>query len=485
MMKIISKYTFVGLSLLSLASCKKFIDVNQNPNSPTDVQPKVLLPTTSMGIGFTNVNQLGLAAGLMVQHNAAIAQWTAFDVYNLDGQTGITNAWSFELYNGIINNLRILIDKTQETSPAYSGIAKIQLAYAFGLVTDLWGDVPYSQAGFGLANTSPRYDAQQDIYKGNAASGITSLFDLIRDGIADLDKTSILKPTTDDPIYGGDLAKWKRAGNSLILKFAMQMSNVEPALAKSTIETVLAGNNFINDNTLNFSVPFGTSAGNQNPGYVRDIIGSFKNNQMLSTRFLTLSRSLNDTVRLAKFYTKPNNVFTSYDNGATVAAVAAANRSQYNAYIVGTTGEGPARLLTNHQVKFILAEAAVRYGITGDANTYYQDGIKASMRLTGMTDAEINAYFAGNPSVVTLAGTNDEKIKQIITQKYISLVGNGVEAYNDYRRTGYPVLAVAQNATGDDPTTIPKRLPYLATEANNPNQPNPRPKTNVKVWWGL
>ena len=87
MMKIVSKYTFVGLSLLSLASCKKFIDVNQNPNSPTDVQPKVLLPTTSMGIGFTNVNQLGLAAGLMVQHNAAIAQWTAFDVYNLDGQT--------------------------------------------------------------------------------------------------------------------------------------------------------------------------------------------------------------------------------------------------------------------------------------------------------------------------------------------------------------------------------------------------------------
>ncbi|WP_300597535.1 SusD/RagB family nutrient-binding outer membrane lipoprotein [Niabella sp.] len=484
--KRIVTYFLSGLLVAAaLTSCKKFVDVNANPNSPEDVPPKVLLPTTSVGISFTNVNQLGLATGLMMQHNAAVAQWTAFDVYNLADQTGVTNAWSYEIYSGTVNNLRILIAKTQETSPVYSGIAKIELAYIMGLTTDLWGDIPYSEAGLGLANTSPRYDKQEDIYKGNASAGIQSLFDLVKEGMADLDKPSALKPTTDDPFYGGDISKWRRAGNSLLLKFAIQLSNVDPTTAANVIKDVVAGDKFINDNSLNFSLNFGTSAGNQNPVYVRDIIGSFKNNEMLSSRFLALMRAQNDTVRLAKYYTKPNSVFTSYENGSTAAAVPAANRSQYNAYVVGASGEGPARLLTYHQVQFILAEAAVRYGISGDANTYYQNGIKASMKLAGMTDAEINTYFTTNTSIVTLSGSNDDKIKQIITQKYISLVGNGYEAYNDYRRTGYPVLSLALNASGDDPTTIPKRFPYLASESNNPNQPNPRPKTNVKVWWGL
>ncbi|MGN7783377.1 SusD/RagB family nutrient-binding outer membrane lipoprotein [Niabella sp. 22666] len=483
--KIISKYFLIGATVVaSTSSCSKFIDVNDNPNSPTDVVPKVILPTTSMAIGFTNVNYLGLTTSFLVQYSAAPAQWTAYDRYDLADQTGLSLGWNSEIYGGAVNNLRILIDKTKETSPVYSGIAKIQLAYIMGVATDLWGDVPYSEAGLGLANTLPRYDKQEDIYNGNSALGITSLFDLVKEGIADLDKTSLQKPTTDDPIYGGDIAKWKRAANSLLLKLAIQLTNVNETKARAIITEVVAGNNYINDNSLNLHVPFGTAVGNQNPTYVRDISSSFANNNMLSTQFLTLMRSMNDTLRLSKFYTKPNNTFTSFRNGSGVAAPAVANRSKPNVYIVGNTGEAPARLITNHQVQFILAEAAVRYGITGNANTYFQNGIKASMKLSGMTDAEVDAYFAGNPTIVNLAGTDAEKIKQIIIQKYISLTGNAIESYNDYRRTGYPVLEVADQSSGDDPNTIPKRFPYLSTEANtNPNQPKPRPLTNVKVWW--
>lgn len=474
--------------LTMLTSCGKFLDVNKNPNSPTDVVPKVLLPTTSMAIGFADVNYLGLATSFLVQYSASpTSQWSAYDTYNLVDQTGLSLGWGSEIYSSAaVNNLRILIDKTQESSPAYSGIAKIQLAYILGVATDLWGDVPYSEAGFGLTNLLPRYDKQEDIYNGNSSLGITSLFDLAKDGMADLDKTTVLKPTTDDPIYGGDLTKWKRAGNTLLLKFAIQLTNVNPTKAKSVIEEVLAGNNYINDNALNCNVNFGTAVGNQNPSYVRDISSSFANNNMLSVQFLTMMKGLNDTLRLSKFYTKPNNIFTAYANGGNTTPPAAATRSKPNAYIVGASGEGPARLLTNHQAQFILAEAAVRYGITGDANTYFQNGIKASMKLTGMTDAEITAYFTANPDIVNLSGSDENKIKQIIIQKYISLCGNAIESYNDYRRTGYPGLTVAQNAGGDDPTSIPKRFPYLSTEANtNPNQPNPRPKTNVKVWWAL
>jgi hypothetical protein len=482
------KTIVLALCTLSLASCKKYTDINQNPNAPTDVPAKVLLPTTTIGLGFTNANELGRVSSILMQYNAGIANSSlTYDSYNYEGS--FNNQWDGEIYAGIVSNLRIIIKNNEATNPAYSGIAKIQLAYVISMATDLWGDVPYSQAGFGLQFPQPRYDKQEDIYQGNSALGITGLFDLVKSGIADLNKTSILVPgTVDDLVYGGDLSKWKRAANSLLLKFAITVSNVSKPLATSTVTAVLgSADGVIDDGKFDLAVPFTTSLNNQNPMYVYDISGSFKNNEMLSSRLLALSRSVNDTVRLAKFYTKPGGKFTAYENGANSAAPTLATRSIYNTYVVGANGEAPVRLLTAFQTKFNLAEAALTLGTAGDANVLYQAGITASMAKAGLTAAEISTYFTNNPTVVNLTGTTQDKLKQIITQKYLSWVGNGFEAYNDYRRTGFPVLALALNVTGgDNPSVIPKRLPYTTTEGNgNPNQPKPRPKTDQKVWWGL
>jgi hypothetical protein len=106
------------------------------------------------------------------------------------------------------------------------------------------------------------------------------------------------------------------------------------------------------------------------------------------------------------------------------------------------------------------------------------------MQKVGMTTAEIDNYFATNPTVVTLAGTTEDMRKQIITQKYMSWIGNGIEAFNDYRRTGYPVLALVNNAAGHNPNVIPTRLTYPNGElSRNPNTPNPITRTDVKIWW--
>jgi hypothetical protein len=358
------------------------------------------------------------------------------------------------------------------------------MAYLFSIATDIWGEVPYSQAAQGLKFTNPRFDKQEDIYQGNSALGITSLFDLVKSGLADLAKTSnVFVPGSDDIVYKGDRTKWARMGNTLLLKFAIQISNKNPALATSTIASVITGNNYINSNALDFEVPFAAPVGNQNALYTFNNLNR-TGDQMLSTRLLNLEKSLNDTVRLAKFFTKPNGVFTSFDNGATGAAPALATRSKYNTYLTGTSGEAPIRLLTYAQVKFILAESALILGTTGVANTLYQEGITASMQKVGMTAAEISNYFTTNPTVVTLSGTTEQQRAQIITQKYISWIGNGIEAYNDYRRTGYPPLTLVNNAQGDNPNVIPTRLPYTITElSSNPNAPNPRPKTDVKLWF--
>jgi hypothetical protein len=481
------KLRIIPLALVSTivlgTSCKKFLDVNNDPNNPIDVPAKTLLPVTSVGIGWAASNELGRAAGVLMQYNAGIlgnaAGYDNWIIGSLDNQ------WNSEVYGGTLNNLEILISKTEGSSPAYSGIAKLQKAYILSIATDLWGDVPYSQAGKGLIYPQPAFEAQQDIYLGNSSRGIVGLLGLVRSGLADLAKPSASLPSTDDIIYGGNLAKWTRAGNSLLLKFAMQVSNVAPDTTKSVINSILASTaTYIDDPTLDLNIPF--SGANPNAYYLQDFGGSNPNGQMLSNRFLALMRSQNDSLRLSKYYTKPAATFIGYDNASPFAAPAQGTRSVYGTYVAGTGGDAPVHLVTSFQSAFILAEAALMFGTTGDPNAYYQLGIRRAMKTAGIADADVNAYFTANPTIVTLTGTTADKRKQIITQKYIASVGNAIESYNDYRRTGFPVLAQPLVTAGDDPNTLPKRYPYTTTEGNaNPNQPNPRPKTNVKVWWGL
>jgi hypothetical protein len=480
--------------LLGLLACKKsFLDVNTSPNAVTDVPPKALLPNATVSMGFANSNELGKSAALLMQYNAGIAGLSAaYDSWNVSGYDG---QWQFEIYTNTLNTLSILIKKTQGISPAYSGIAKLETAYTFSMATDLWGDVPYSEAvqGFDekgvLKIPQPRYDAQMDIYLGNSAKGIKSLLNLVREGLVDISLPSSQKPGADDLVYGGDLSKWTRFGNSLLMKMALQVSNKAPDTTKNVINDILTNNKpYINsvDGGLDFNVPFTKT--NPNSYYLQDVGGSIPNTEMLSNRFLALERSLNDSLRLSKFYTKPAATYIGYDNGSPVVAPAATIRSYYGTYVLGATrsGEAPIRLITAFRNFFILAESALRFGTAGDPNAYYQSGITASMKAAGLTDAEIATYFSANPSIVTLSGTTDQKLQQIITQKYIASVGNAIESYNDYRRTGYPVLTPPVVTGGDDPNTFPQRFPYTVAEAaSNPNQPNPRPKTGVKVWWAL
>jgi hypothetical protein len=498
-MKFAYKTFLMVFAVLIISSCsKKFLDVNTNPNAPVDVPPKTLLPTATVGLAFSNGNELGKAAGLLMQYNATTninAVSGAYDTWNVSGFDG---QWTNELYVSVLNNLGIIVQKTQGRSPAYSGIAKLEMAYAFAMMTDLWGDIPYSQAAQGLDAAGfpkfpqPRFDAQMDIYLGNSSKGIKSLFNLVREGLGDIASAPPFRagvdPAGDDMVYGGNLNRWTRFGNSLLLKLALQVSNRAPDTTTAVINSVLAGKPFIDavDGSLDFNVPF--TANNPNPYYLQNFGGSIAGTEMLSNRFLNLERSLNDSLRLSRIYTKPAATFVGVENGSAAAPPPLATQSAYGAYIVGPSGlgEAPIRLMTAFRNFFILAESALRFGTTGDPNAYYQMGITASMKSVGLTDAQITAYFTANPTIVNLSGTPTQKLQQIITQKYIASVGNAVESYNDYRRTGYPVLQRPLQTFGDDPNTFPQRFAYTNNEATaNPNQPNPRPKTSVKVWWAL
>jgi hypothetical protein len=518
------RYQLIALATalgLASAGCKpdSFLDVNQNPNSFDTAPPSVVLTNLEVVTAFNTGNDVDRTSSVLMQHYAGVGnQIASVDNYQLQ-QSGFADAaWNLYYQGGIYNANGLISVAARTASPAYAGIAKLHKAYCFAVLTDLWGDVPYSQSGQALENLSPRFDAQQDIYQGNTAQGIQSLFDLVREGLADLDKTSAVAPSlNDDPVYSGDLAKWRRLGNTLLLKFANTISRKNPTLANAVFAEVLAKGTgaYITSNADDFQVPFGSTVGNTNPIFYFNNVNR-TSDQFLSQRLLDSMNVKNDP-RLPFFFTNTptrtatvnttgtnTNIpvvsplvpsvggaafytFTGYQNNSGNGTPVQDNRSRAGLYQIGSKGEAPIRMITNFQRAFILAEYYLGQGNAANAQQYYTEGITASMTKVGLTAAQVTAYLAANPAVATLRGTNEQKLNQVITQKWIAWVGNGYEPYNDYRRTGYPRLAVVQpNASPDDQNTIPSRFPYPGSElsTNAANAPA-YVKTNVHVWWDV
>ena len=476
-------FIYIGaVALFSSTACSDFLDINETPNNPITATPDVLLPTALAGSAFANANELNRFGSTIVSVTAGAGNApAAYDIYNLDG-ANFGNQWRFEIFNGALITYDALIESADlVNSSSYKGIAKIMKAYTFALTTDVWGDIPYSEALRGSEITQPRLDAQQNIYLGG--DGIQSLFDLVREGLADLSVASNINPGVDDLVYRGNIENWRRAGNSLLLKLANTISRVNPDAAREVINQVISGNNYIVANNQNLNVRFGTSVGSRSPIYEWTYVSLFQNDMMISTRFVDLLKSKNDP-RLDLFVTKPTGEFVTIDNGFRgTLPQPQSSWSRFSPYVTGASGEGPVRLITNAQTLFILAESALTLGTSGNAQDYFQAGIKASMADAGLTAAQIDAYFASNASEVTLDGSQSENLEKIITQKYIALYGNGLEQWNDFRRTGFPALQDHQNAVGIDGTR-PVRAQYINEEvARNPNFVVVLP--NVRVWWDI
>jgi hypothetical protein len=490
------------LILPLLMGCSDFLDINTSPNSPSDVPLSTILPSAQVGTGFMNANELN-RFGLTVSDYmyGAGGSPANYDTYQITGGD-FGNQWTGEIWNGALIQYKQIIDKGNETGANnYVGVAKIMQAYTWAATTDIWGDIPYSKALRGNDGiTRPELDLQEDIYKGNSSKEIKGLFELIREGLAALDQPTTLTMGTDDVIFSGNLANWKKAGNTLMLRLATTISVKEPALAKSIIDEVVAKNNFISANTQNLSVNFGGSVGSQSPLYSYMYVTTFQNEMIVSTRFLNLLQNANDP-RLPLFLKKgtttatsgvPTATYVTFDNGYRGTLPSTFTFTKLGDAVVGTNGVGPIRLVTNAGRAFMLAEAIIRLGVVvpgQTAQTLFYEGIRASLTEAGVAATAIDAYIGANAASATtvakLAGTSDQMIDQIITQKYIAMTGNGLEAWNDIRRTGFPSHTAVEhaNAAGEDGKR-PVRARYPDADiARNPNLGAAVQKTNVKVWW--
>lgn len=440
----------IALAAMAASACDEGLtDINENPNSPNRVSADLLFPSavqSAVGRALGTTLHWDYSA-TWIQHYAKI-QYTNEDRFQL--RPAANNAHWTGFYSGPLQDLQFVIAKADSSNqPNLKASALVMRSWTFGVVTDVWGDVPYTDAlkgytsitGGGQEVTSPKYDPQQVVYNGlfadlRAASGMATASGA-NFGSADL-------------IYQGDMAKWQKFANSLRLRFAMRLSQVDPTKGRAEFAAAMtAPGGVFTSNADNAMLRYSSSRPNNNPL-----------NEMFRTRFdHVISKTLVDTLKSLSdprlpVYATPNanGNYRGAPNGVISPGVPFDSLSHIGDYF--QRPDAPLMLMSYSEALFLQAEAAARGWIAGDAATLYRDAITAQMRFYGVSQAEITAYLA-QPRVAY------NGLPSIHLQKWISLYGNGVEAWAEWRRTNTPTLVPGPRASNS--RRIPVRFPYPST----------------------
>lgn len=525
-MKAINKIVFIFAisGMIVSAGCKKFRDVNVDPNNAADVTVDLLLPTAEADIAQVYGGKLQIIGGVWSQYwtqNPNSSQYRELEQYQPDASFA-SNAWD-ELYSGALMDLEQIIKKAG-SKKNYAAIAKILKGYAFQLITDQFGDAPYSEALKAEEGiTSPKYDNQESVYTGIIA--------LVKEGRDQLDPESAA-PGGDDLIYGGDLGLWQKFANTLLLKLYMRLSERNPGMAQQGIAALDAtGIGYLGEGE-SAEVHYQNEAGNFNPLYSEmnnAVIGGTQN--LIASKTAVDSMMANNDMRIYAFYTTVGGNFVALEQGYYSNPSPASLYSSPSGAVGGDAADdasasAPVRLLSDYESLFLQAEAVARGWLSGDDQALFEAGIHANFMaydkafeslgfystpvadsptsvmysldylvhtyIHGDADIVSGLYLEGNPVTPTpasywgtypAAGSTQDKIRHIITQKWFSMCGNqGIEAWSEWRRTGFPeFFTVSRNSRIGN--NFPVRLPYPDDESsNNLNFPGQKTVTD-KVWW--
>jgi len=484
------KFTVLVAALLSASSCKKdFLDVNVDPNNPTKATVDLVLPTA---LGYTAYNMgnpyqvLGGYWGQIWTQGPTGSQFAVYDQYSITSSS-FDRQW-INMYAGPLNDFKYIIEEaTAAGNNNYAAIGKIMQAYVFQIMTDLHGDIPFSealQAGKGVV--APKFDSQQEVYDG--------LIKLVNEGLALIDENSSSHPGNDDFFYHGDMHQWKKFANTLKLKIYLRQAYVRPNIAQSGIQAMYAAGAEFIDQGDEAAVPFSNVTFNQHPLFAHIAsVGEF--NILASQTALGSLLALNDP-RADVFYRRAtaapntgNHVGILQGNGRLLPNPATLNDRQFSkpGAAVGGPGGPAARviLMSEAESYFLQAEAVARGWGSGDAEQLYYDGIALSFLSWNLSIAQFNTY-ASQPAIdYPAAGTLEQKLKAVIFQKWTSMCGSqNVEAWTEWRRTGYPDIFTI-STTSNIGNKFPTRLLYPDSEiTSNPNTPAQKTVTD-KVWWDI
>jgi len=377
-----------------------------------------------------------------------------------------------ESYPQAVKELTLLVDKMKDDPEAVNNLsmARIWRTVVFHVLTDMYGDIPYSEAGLAYIgqNYTPKYDTQQNIYAG--------MLKELEEAIAAFDGS---KPTwgESDLIYSGDIAKWKKFGYSLMLRLGMRMSKVDPTAAASWVQKAVAGGVMTSNDDI-ASLPrteSGSGEYDQNPN--SHVFHEADWDEKISATLIDFLVNKADP-RLNVMFEKgsANTAHHGMPNGydyVTIRAYEGLSGSEsidLNIYSdvnpLLVTLDAPLVFMTYAEVELMLAEAAERgwAGVTG-AQAHYNKGVKAAMQMLTIydasleiNDAAVNTYLAANPY------SSSTGLKQIGEQYWLATWMNFYESYANWRRTGYPVLTPVNYSGNESNGQIPRRIRYPSSE---------------------
>ena len=471
----ISKYA-VLLALtatpLVITSCRQELDINVDPNNPSQATLPGLLSGSQVGLAFALGGEGTRMPASIVQHYAGHrAQPLDYAQYRITS-SATDGTWT-ALYNALMDIKELENKAAASGNQAYLGVSKILQAHAFSVITDLFGDIPFSEALQGRANITPAYDRQEDIYP--------ALITMIDDGVTALRAgTETIK---GDIVYRGDVTKWEKFANSLKLRLLNHLSSRQPNAAANFLAT---NPSLIDTSADDAKVAFGSVASNANPIHQFDVISGRKDQAVAST-IVDKMKALSDP--RVSLYFKPiaendHGLRGQYFGNAPGNDVGDTGESRYSR--VGSayaSVKSPVVLMSAAEVNFIKAEVYYRASNAASAQAAYQAAITQDFAALGLSSSSAAAYLAN--ANVAYNGT----LQRIMEQKWITMFQASYESWVDWRRTGYPALTpAANNATSN---VIPRNLPYPEVEINSnranlvagPGIPIPYTGLSNRVWW--
>lgn len=436
------------VSLVGLSSCKKYIDNgNESPNQPLNATPASLLGYSTLALQSTYNGQLGRVTSILMQHSTGtLEQYIGISEYGiLEGD--YNNDWD-KLWVDGLSNAKQLEKVAGTQNPYYQGIAKIQQAMFFGIATDLWGDVPFSEANKAFDGEEfyyPKYDAQQSIL-----NGIQTLLD---DGIVLLNSApdaNILSPGGEDIIHNGDPSLWIKTAYVLKARYYNRLSGIDPA--GSATNAINALNMAAITSADDANGHFGQNPNEYNQWYA--FVYVERGNYMkMGKTYIDMLLALNDPrlPYIASVDDSGNYSGTAPDD----VDISTSNAGDYYAQ-----PNADCPLVTYVEAKFIEAECKLRASDPQGAADAYNEAVQAHViKLTGAADP---TYFAANASETSGSIT----LEKIMTQKWLASFTQ-IETWADWRRTGFPNLTPSSSSTLG---AIPRRLPTPSDERiNNPN----------------
>ncbi|TRO65702.1 SusD/RagB family nutrient-binding outer membrane lipoprotein [Christiangramia sabulilitoris] len=420
----------IWIALISVSVSCEITDANVDPDNPSAelVNAGAIYPGMIAQTHRNSVALGGRIAGILVQHFDGLdAQQIAYDQYNI-GESDIDDLWDFGLYGGgAMKDAFVII---QNNEGEISALAKLYMAANLGVATSAWGDIPYTEAFVGdQGNLNPSYDSQEFIY-GEIQDLLTEAID---EGVA-----------SGVGAFAGagsaDNVDWEGVAHALKARYYLHLTSVNGASAAQNALTEIQ--QAFTSTAAQPDFVYSTPAQNANPWFLFD---NDRPSTLGISEVLFDEMNSNDDPRLP-FYTTDGESFAGIDG------------------LFWGQASSPTPLISYWEVKFIEAEAIVRTGGSDDdALDALKEAVSSNMLYIGVEQSEVDSYVDG----LSLSGSEDDKIQTIINEKWIALYGNApLEAWVDFRRTGYPELTPNPDAVPSfNPSgVIPRRFLYPLSE---------------------